>query len=224
MAAVRNSREPHKGRQDLTRFLRTENSDIEITSYKVKDLGREYIELLTDLNQACFPPCTREDCRSDITERSNIVHVAAYKGTGLPVGLAGEMTVMEGGQKCAYLSFAAVAESERGKGVYQQLAYARIMNAVSRGIMLVRVDTQNANIEYGIRKILDKIVSEGHIGGYEISRQIEPGRMQHYGVGRVAGDAPVKSKSDQLNREYEVLDVDRGDGFNITIRLATKKS
>ena len=98
------------------------------------------------------------------------------------------------------------------------------MNAVSRGIMLVRVDTQNANIEYSIRKILDMVVLEGHIGGYEISRQIEPGRMQNYGAGRVAGDAPVKSKSDELNREYGALDVDRGDGFNITIKLTPKPS
>ena len=77
MSAVRNSRESHQGRQDVVGLLRTESGDIEIRSYKVKDLGLEQIEMLTDLNKACFPPCTREDCRADITERSQTVYVAA---------------------------------------------------------------------------------------------------------------------------------------------------
>ncbi len=201
------------------KLMRTEN-DIVINVYPIKSLDGEFIERLTDFNQLCFPPCTREDCKADMTERSDFVHVAVDRGSGEIIGIAGEAAITSEGRGVhTYLSFSGVAESARGRGVYQKMVRSRIMHSLSEGITEIMIHTQNANVENGIRHALDKLAAEGILEGYEISRKINPGRMGKYGVARPAGSAPLESRYQELNKEYEALNADNGDAFEITIRI-----
>lgn len=74
-----------------------------------------------------------------------------------------------------YLAGAAIAGSHQGKGLYYVFNEARLKFGFDSGITTVFTRTQNPRVQEGVTKSLDKMIQEGTVSDYEISRLIKRG-------------------------------------------------
>jgi hypothetical protein len=204
----------HKNAAALSQFLRTPEGEVEITRYKAGRIRGGLLEELVDFDSVCFPGYDRSDSRHEIVA-SDRVYVVRRTADGEIIGMAA--ISMEG--RTAQWNTSSVAESERGKGIYQTMTYLRIMEGLTKGVRSISVQTQNANVEYGIERVLGRLVELGAIKTYTIGRE----EIKDFYGCRVAGNAGLDSSSERINLEYAKLDRRNGDAFELTITITPQK-
>jgi hypothetical protein len=214
--------EAHGGQTHLAELRRIEDaSGIAIRRYRNEDLVCEFTAKLMVLSTACFPNATPES-RNFTIMFSDVIYVATKMPGGEIVAMMGAGAPFELRDRAySYWPLVAVAESERGRGLFQRLAYHGIMNGLAIGTTGIILDTQNANVEYAITRSISRIIDEGHLQGYEINRKVRP---KYFKNGPIAGAAPLVSRSREINAEYAILNTDRGDAFKLEILLMPKRA
>ncbi len=193
-------------RHEVARLLR---GDEEITISDLRHVSRDaaLLDRLVELDQACFPiGYTEADSRSSLLY-CNRIYTATSGRSGEIVGMLGQVVTAPE----VYIVTVEVAESARNKGIYQDLLHSSMSDAISEGMVRLALETQNAKVEYGMVKVLDRLVGDDRIEGYSIERQI---RYDYFWGGRPAGSADLKSKSGEINRRYEQLG--SADAFRLT--------
>ncbi len=197
-------------KEELPKLLRG-TEEFKITSYNTKEINKQLLEKLISFDTRCFPVTSKEDSKYDF-ENSNRAYVAT-NNSGEIIG----MLVQEPkGRSKAYITTVCVSESERGKQLYQELLRSCILGAISDNIGTIKGHTQNAKVEYGLKRVLDNLITENKIDKYTIKRKMKKGYFDDW-YGRPAGLADLKSNSEELNRIYGALG--RTDAFLLILHI-----
>lgn len=153
--------------------------------------------------------------RSEVLDRlySTDHLLVAYNPKDEPIGFAGLELKSE--KQAMYLSAAVVKPTEQGHGLYTTFTMQRIDIGLLFGFSVAVTRTQNPIIEYEIKRVLEMMVLEKEIKGYELLRRPAPGAY-----GRMLTKTIPKSKSEEINAIYGTLNYEMGDGYELTFKLS----
>ncbi len=195
--------------KELSKLLRR-SEEFEITSYNTKEINKQLLDKLINFDTRCFPATSKEDSKYDFIDSDRV-----YVATNNSGEIIGTLVREPKGRKKAYVTTVCVIESERGKYVYQELLRSCISGAIFDNITTIKGHTQNAKVEYGLRKLLDNLIMENKIDKYTIKRKIKKNYFEDWV--HPAGLSDLKSESGELNKIYASLG--SADAFLLTVHI-----
>ncbi len=185
------------------------------TLYKIlsyngyEEMGDKLLYNLCNLGVRSFGSgMTRDEVKERALDASTLF--VAYNGNK-PVGFAG---LVEENDGSFYLSAAVVDPTERRNGLYTKFTRLRIETVISSGKNF-ETRTQNPVVEKTIRNVLENMMTEEKIQGYNINREYKPAVY-----GRLLTNAVPKSGDKRLDKVYSALDYNKGDAFLVKFSLS----
>lgn len=111
-----------------------------------------------------------------------------------------------------YFAGALIAGEMQKSGLYAAMTSERIRRGIERGVHLVFTETQNPNVEAGIRNTLESMRSEGEITGYTMDeRVLLPGLYGRLMYKEIPRNATIS---------YDALNHEAGDAYALVFNLA----
>ncbi len=193
-----------------------------VTSSEDERIGEATIQQILECrNTSGFTP-TDEDVRRHLV--GDVVSIYCQENSNRVVGfdainflspgenwrgLKPEGTFPEDGG--VYLAGALIAGEAQKSGLYTKMTEERIRRGIERGYHLVFTETQNPNIEAGIKKTLEIMKAQGEIKGYAMGERVLfvglYGRCMYKEV----------PKNDDIS--YDDLNYDAGDAYALVFYL-----
>ena len=106
-----------------------------------------------------------------------------------------------------YLAAAAIRLEAQGSGVYSLFNEARIKFGLDHGVRKIFTRTQNPRVQEGVTKSIEKMIEDGDISDFSLSRVIREG---------IYGRMLTAEKPVAKDLAFNDLDFDRGDAFVVT--------
>lgn len=114
-------------------------------------------------------------------------------------------------EKGVYFAGALIAGEVQKSGLYTNMTKERVRRGLEKGLNLVFTETQNPNIEAGIKNTLEIMKAEGEIGDYSMNERVLLPNL----YGRcMYKDIPKNEKI-----SYDKLNYDTGDAYALVFNL-----
>jgi hypothetical protein len=190
----------------------------DITSYQ--DLPEPLVSgLETCIFSAFGGGITQEDARAHMAGQQVLVASVELNGISIIKGFSSTTIISPAEifgdsslslERGAYFAGAAICSTAQGNGLYHDLNRLRIAFAESKEAEMLFTRTQNPRVEEGITSSVERLVTEGSISTYGLTRIIRSG---------VYGKMLTATKPQGRKLRYDELDYDRGDAAILIWRL-----
>jgi hypothetical protein len=150
--------------------------------------------------------------------KDNDLFLVLYKDRKA-IGFAGSKYLKseDNEKKHVYFSAAVVSSDFQGRRLYNELVKARVDETFALGFNTITTRTQNPLVEFTIREELNLRTNLNYISSYSVDRKLIPEVF-----GRRLTEKLQTCRYDSINKEYNKLDLNRGDGYYLTFNLKRK--
>ncbi len=190
----------------------------EIRKEEYKQIPRETIEGIIAVAMDAFGEgMTRKEVMEHI-EPTDRIYLAASKNA-----IAGFATVTIKSD-VVDLTGAAVRKDYQTNGIYYNFARSRIILANAHGINCIDFRTQNPNVEKTVLKAVNDMTAAENQNSHSAKQGEYCGFNVHRGIvrglyGRMLTSERPFCGEENIDKKYDLLNYERGDGFTFTIEL-----